>query len=72
VVTGLGLVTPIGIGVPSFWEGVTTGRLGVRALTRFDGKPYSAKQLATDETLPYPELLFKLRADFQRYVSPGT
>jgi 3-oxoacyl-[acyl-carrier-protein] synthase II len=36
VVTGLGLVTPIGIGVPSFWEGVTTGRLGVRALTRFD------------------------------------
>jgi 3-oxoacyl-[acyl-carrier-protein] synthase II len=36
VVTGLGLVTPIGIGVPSFWEGVTTGRQGVRPLTRFD------------------------------------
>ena len=36
VVTGLGLVTPIGIGVSSFWEGVKTGRQGVRPLTRFD------------------------------------
>jgi 3-oxoacyl-[acyl-carrier-protein] synthase II len=36
VVTGLGLVTPIGIGVPSFWEGVMTGRQGVRPITRFD------------------------------------
>jgi len=36
VVTGLGLVTPIGIGVPAFWEGVTTGRQGVGPLTRFD------------------------------------
>ena len=36
VVTGLGLVTPIGIGVSSFWEGVTAGRQGVGPLTRFD------------------------------------
>ena len=35
-VTGLGLVTPIGIGRERFWEGVRAGRRGVREITRFD------------------------------------
>jgi 3-oxoacyl-[acyl-carrier-protein] synthase II len=35
-ITGLGLVTPIGIGRERFWEGVRAGRRGVRAITRFD------------------------------------
>ena len=34
--TGLGLITPIGVGRSSFWAGVREGRRGVRALTRFD------------------------------------
>jgi len=34
--TGIGAVTPIGTGVREFWEGVRTGRRGVRPLTRFD------------------------------------
>ena len=36
VVTGIGPVTPIGIGISSFWEGLTTGRNGVRSITAFD------------------------------------
>jgi 3-oxoacyl-[acyl-carrier-protein] synthase II len=36
VVTGIGPVTPIGIGVDAFWEGATTGRNGVGPITRFD------------------------------------
>lgn len=35
-VTGLGLITPIGTGVPDFWQGVVEGRRGVRTITRFD------------------------------------
>jgi 3-oxoacyl-[acyl-carrier-protein] synthase II len=33
VVTGLGAITPVGVDVPSTWEGLLAGRSGVRALT---------------------------------------
>ncbi len=36
VITGIGPVTPVGTGVDTFWEGMTTGRNGVRTITRFD------------------------------------
>jgi len=36
VVTGIGPVTPVGIGVDSFWEGLSTGRNGIRRIERFD------------------------------------
>jgi len=36
VITGLGLVTPIGIGVEPFWESLVQGRSGAGPLTRFD------------------------------------
>ena len=35
VVTGIGPVTPIGTGVEAFWDGVTSGRNGVRRISRF-------------------------------------
>ncbi len=36
VVTGIGPVTPVGTGVAAFWEGLTSGRNGVRRITRFE------------------------------------
>lgn len=36
VVTGIGPVTPVGTGVDAFWEGLTSGRNGVRRITRLD------------------------------------
>ncbi|MBI5167233.1 MAG: beta-ketoacyl-ACP synthase II [candidate division NC10 bacterium] len=36
VVTGLGAVTPIGIGVAAFWEGLLSGQSGIDRITRFD------------------------------------
>ncbi|MCP4750600.1 MAG: beta-ketoacyl-ACP synthase II [Proteobacteria bacterium] len=36
VVTGFGAVTPIGIGVESYWKGLKAGRNGVAEVTRFD------------------------------------
>ena len=35
VVTGVGPVTPVGIGVDAFWEGLTTGRNGIAPVERF-------------------------------------
>jgi 3-oxoacyl-[acyl-carrier-protein] synthase II len=35
VVTGIGPVTAVGIGVDDFWTGLTSGRNGVRTITRF-------------------------------------
>jgi 3-oxoacyl-[acyl-carrier-protein] synthase II len=35
VVTGIGPVTPVGTGVEAFWTGLTSGRNGVRRISRF-------------------------------------
>jgi 3-oxoacyl-[acyl-carrier-protein] synthase II len=39
-ITGLGPVTPIGIGVEPFWDGLRSARSVVRTLTRFDPAPF--------------------------------
>src|SRR5712691_8850303 len=38
VVTGLGLVTPLGIGTEATWQGALAGKSGVGPITRFDAK----------------------------------
>ena len=46
VITGLGAVTPLGLGAEGFWAGLVTGRNGVREVTRFDTDDFSAKLAA--------------------------
>lgn len=46
VITGIGVVTPIGTGRSEFWEGVTEGRLGIQRLTRFDPAPFRCQVAA--------------------------
>ncbi|HEX8862241.1 MAG TPA: beta-ketoacyl-ACP synthase II [Actinomycetes bacterium] len=36
VVTGLGAVTPVGVGVKAYWDAISAGRSGVGPLTRVD------------------------------------
>ena len=36
VVTGLGIVSPVGITVPEAWENVLAGKSGITRITRFD------------------------------------
>jgi 3-oxoacyl-[acyl-carrier-protein] synthase II len=43
VVTGLGAVTPLGIGVGPTWEALQAGRSGVSRITRFDTAEFSTK-----------------------------
>ena len=43
VVTGLGAVTPLGIGVVPTWEAVLAGRSGVSLITKFDPAEFPTK-----------------------------
>jgi 3-oxoacyl-[acyl-carrier-protein] synthase II len=42
-ITGLGAVTPIGIGVKAFWHGLREGALGIGPITRFDPAPFACR-----------------------------
>jgi 3-oxoacyl-[acyl-carrier-protein] synthase II len=46
VVTGLGLVTPLGTGVEINWENVVAGRSGIRPITRFPNVEFFATRIA--------------------------
>ncbi|MFO0729481.1 MAG: beta-ketoacyl synthase N-terminal-like domain-containing protein [Nitrospiraceae bacterium] len=39
VITGLGVVSPIGIGVPQFWKAALEGHSGISAITSFEPFP---------------------------------
>jgi 3-oxoacyl-[acyl-carrier-protein] synthase II len=43
VVTGIGAVTPIGLGVTGLWEGLQLRRSAVRGITRFDPGPFKSR-----------------------------
>lgn len=43
VVTGIGVVTPVGNNLEDFWSNLTGGASGVRPITRFDTQGYSSK-----------------------------
>ena len=43
VVTGMGAVTPIGIGIEAFWKGIMENQVGIAPITGFDTSEYKAK-----------------------------
>jgi 3-oxoacyl-[acyl-carrier-protein] synthase II len=43
VVTGMGVISPLGVGIDMFWDGLVQGRSGVRRITRFDPSPYPSQ-----------------------------
>lgn len=46
VVTGLGAVTPVGIGVEVFWEGLKAGKSGISRVTHFDPTNFRSQMAA--------------------------
>ncbi len=46
VVTGMGVVSPVGNDLTSFWENLLQGRHGIGPITRFDTAEYKAKLAA--------------------------
>jgi len=43
VVTGLGLITPVGIGVSESWANIISGQSGIGKITKFDCSSYSSQ-----------------------------
>ncbi len=43
VITGLGLVTPLGNDVPSSWENIKAGKSGIAEIARFDASAFSSR-----------------------------
>ena len=43
VVTGVGLLSPVGIGTQENWDGLIAGRSGIATITRFDPAQFAAK-----------------------------
>src|SRR5271163_2376132 len=61
VITGLGVVTPLGHEVEAFWQSLLAGACGISRITRFDAAAFDA-QIAAEvkefdplPALPYPK-----------------
>ena len=43
VITGLGMLTPLGADVTSSWEGIKAGKSGIRTIEHFDTEPFTTR-----------------------------
>ena len=46
VVTGVGVISPNGVGKEAFWEGMASGKSGVRSVTDFDVSQFNSRMAA--------------------------
>jgi 3-oxoacyl-[acyl-carrier-protein] synthase II len=46
VISGIGVISPLGVGRDAFWEGLVEGRLGVRPLPGVDALPVACRHAA--------------------------
>ena len=63
VVTGIGAVTPIGLNIDEFWQGLITGRSGVGTITLFDSAKYPIKIAAEVKDFDPAKYMSLKRAD---------
>ena len=62
VITGVGLVTPVGIGVRETWESLCAGKSGVGEITRFDVSKYPTRIAAQVKDFHAEDFLSKKEA----------
>ena len=43
VITGMGVVSPVGIGSEKFWKSLLEGKSGIRAVSRFDASAFDSR-----------------------------
>lgn len=69
VVTGLGMVTPVGVGIDAFWGGVVTGKSGIKAVHSFDVSNFNTKIAGeVDDFIPTDYLDAKSVKRYDRFV----
>ena len=56
VITGVGVISPIGIGKEQYWEGLREGRSGIKPITLFDTSRFKVK--AGGEVTDFDPLVF--------------
>ncbi len=59
VVTGMGAVTPIGIGLDEFWNGLISGKNGISKITLFDSQDFRSHMAAEVHTFKAEEWVEK-------------
>ena len=43
VITGLGVISPVGIGIPTVWQNIVAGKSGITKITHFDASSMAAQ-----------------------------
>ncbi len=43
VITGLGIISPVGIGIPAVWQNIVAGKSGISRISRFDAGAMAAQ-----------------------------
>ena len=70
VLTGLGLITPLGIGTQKTWKALCAGKSGVALITRFDTSAFRTKIAAEVKDFHPEDFITKKDAKrFRRFVS---
>ncbi|MDR3765826.1 MAG: beta-ketoacyl-ACP synthase II [Butyricicoccus sp.] len=72
VITGMGAVTPVGIGVPNYWKALTSGTCGIGPITRFDASNLPVQIAAElkdfDPAAFMPKTLARTMDPFMQYA----
>lgn len=72
VITGMGMITPLGLTVESTWENIKAGKSGLGRITRFDTTDYSVKvaaEIKDWDPAPYMNVKDARRRDrYQQYI----
>jgi len=62
VITGLGIISPVGTGLEQFWSSITGGISGIRQVTRFDTTGFNTKIAGEAADFDYTKYLDKKEA----------
>ena len=72
VITGMGAVTPIGIGVQEYWDNLVAGKCGVERITRFDTTELPVKIAAEVKNFDAEQFMpKKLTREMDPYMQYG-
>jgi 3-oxoacyl-[acyl-carrier-protein] synthase II len=64
VITGIGLVSPLGVGAEKNWEALSQGKSGISLISRFDISKYSSK--IAGQVRDFDPLLFITRKELRK------